>query len=111
MPAGARSSPRKVTKRTPAMPAMPWTANTSRESSMPWRFFQVMAHAAAAAARTPTARAPKGLTASAAGVMPTRPAMTPVARPRRVERPLRSFSTTANPSMPPPAASREVRTT
>lgn len=39
------------------MPATPWTAKTSTESSMPWRFFQVM---------------------------PTRPAMMPVARPSRV---------------------------
>ena len=77
----------------PTIPPIPWTENTSRESSTSKRRLRRnVAQKHAAPAAMPTRSAPAGPTKPEAGVIATSPATTPVAAPSALGFPNRSHS-------------------
>src|SRR5262249_10348039 len=80
-PADSAATANTPVSNVPVAPPMPWTPNTSSESSYPIRSFsQVQAQKQIAPAISPMTTPCQGSTKPDAGVMAPRPAMAPVQR-------------------------------
>ncbi len=89
----------------PTMPPQLWMPTTSRVSSTPSRYFQLIANAQLSPARKPMTVAHTGLTPPASGVMATRPVTAPMHMSSRPTCRVRHQLVTAQPAIAAPTAS------